>query len=83
MHALHYSITVDRKARLAASRLLLTLVLAYAVYLLVLLVSIGVYPLADPSDTFTQGDCDQGLAWYRDPATMAYRLDCTSAHRER
>jgi len=83
MHTLHYSITVDRKARLATSRLVLSLVLAYVVYLLVLLITTGVHPLPDPSLSFSQGTCDQGITWYRDPVTMAYRLDCSSAHIDR
>lgn len=77
MHTLHN--TLDHKA----SRLVLSLVLAYVVYLLVLLISIGVYPLSDPSLAFTQGDCDQGLTWYRDPVTMAHKLDCSLAHIDR
>lgn len=56
-------------------------ILSFVTIALVLfaLVSIQGCPLPDPSESFEQGTCN-GPDWYRDPVTMAFKLDCASHH---
>jgi len=52
---------------------------AYTIAILTVALLVGCYPLPDPSESFEQGDCN-GVSWYRDPGTMAHKLDCSLAH---